>query len=169
MDATPSTAMALLESARAALIGVAEEGLGQEKRTRFRGERIVRVGSAWHLGVLLLTATETLATAEVLRAADAPRRGYAAESARARAQRRALALRGGFAEGEVVHIGWRVIDVAAVDAGGASGPLAMIDAVPSVDWNGTGAYRPLREYLREQLELLRGSGAPPPVCPFSIR
>ena len=158
MDATAATATALLESARAALVGTAEDGLGEERRTRFRGHRIVRVGSAWHLGVLLLTERATLATAEVLRAADAPRRGYTAESARARAERRALALRGGFAEGEVVHIGWRVVDLAAVDAGGSSGPLAMIDGVPSVDWNGSAAYRPLADYLRERLELLAGAG-----------
>ncbi len=112
------------------------------------------VGAAWHLGVLLLTDTHVLATAEVLRAADPGRRGYTAESARARAARREQALRGGFAEGEVVHVGWSDIDVQAVDGGGSSGPLAVVDGVVSVRWSTAGGYMPLEAYLRERIELL---------------
>ena len=149
------SASALLAGARAQLAGVPKEGLGEERRTRFRGHRIVRIGEAWHLGVLLLTDDAALATAEVLRAADAPRRGYSAESARLRAERRALALKGGFAEGEVAHVGWSPIDVDAVDGGGASGPLTSLDGVPHVAWSSTGALRPLADYLREQLELIQ--------------
>lgn len=114
----------------------------------------MRVGEAWHLGVLLLTDTHALATAEVLRAAEPGRRGYTAESARDRAERRALALRGGFREGEIAHVGWSVIDVEAVDAGGSSGPLSMIDGVPSVRWSAAGGFVPLGGYLRERVELL---------------
>ncbi len=94
-----TTASALLTQAVQELAGAPREGLGEEKDSRWRGRRIVRVGEAWHLGVILLTDTHALATAEVLRAADPGRRGYTAESARARAERRALALRGGFHEG----------------------------------------------------------------------
>jgi len=150
-----STAAEILDAARASLVGVPKEGLGEERSSRWRDERIVRVGEAWHIGVLLLTDRELLATAEVLRAADPGRRGYTAESARARAARRQLALRGGFGEGDVVHIGWSVIDVDAVDAGGSSGPLALRDGVPSVRWSGAGAYMPLEAYLRERIELMR--------------
>lgn len=150
-----ATASALLASARAELAGAPREGLGEERQSRWRGHRIVRVGEAWHLGVLLLTDDHTLATAEVLRAADPGRRGYTAESARERAVRRALALRGGFGEGEVAHIGWSVIDVDAVDAGGASGPLAVRDGVPSVRWSTAGGWMPLEAYLRERVQLLR--------------
>lgn len=150
------TASQLLADAREALTGAPKEGLGEDRDSRWRGRRIVRIGDAWHLGVLLLTDTHTLATAEVLRAADPGRRGYTAESARARAERRALALRGGFDEGEVAHIGWTVIDVEAVDAGGESGPLKMIDGVPSVHWSTAGGWMPLASYLRERVELLRG-------------
>lgn len=113
----------------------------------------MRVGDAWHLGVLLLTDDRALATGEVLRAADPGRRGYTAESARERAARRQMALRGGFREGEVVHVGWSVIDVDAVDAGGSSGPLAMRDDVPMVRWTGS-SYRPLEGYLDEQVALV---------------
>lgn len=149
-----TSAAELIADARGALEGIPKEGLGEERSSRWRGDRIVRVGEAWHIGVLLLTEDRTLATAEILRAADPGRRGYTAESARERAARRQMALRGGFGEGEVAHIGWTVVDVDAVDAGGSSGPLAMRDGVPMVNWSGS-AYRPLEAYLREQLELLR--------------
>lgn len=155
MDRNGATASALLASARSGLAGAPREGLGEERRSRWRGHRIVRIGEAWHLGVLLLTDDRTLATAEVLRAADPGRRGYTAESARERAARRALALRGGFGEGEVAHIGWSVIDVDAVDAGGASGPLSLVDGVPSVRWSTAGGWMPLEAYLRERVQLLR--------------
>lgn len=151
-----TTASALLTQAVQELAGAPREGLGEEKDSRWRGRRIVRVGEAWHLGVILLTDTHTLATAEVLRAADPGRRGYTAESARARAERRALALRGGFREGDVVHVGWSVIDVDAVDAGGSSGPLTLLDGVPSVRWSQAGGFTPLDAYLRERIPLLRG-------------
>jgi hypothetical protein len=153
-----TTAAEILDDARTSLRGVPKEGLGEERSSRWRGERIVRVGEAWHIGVLLLTEDRVLATAEVLRAADPGRRGYTAESARARAARRQLALRGGFHEGEVVHVGWSVIDVDAVDAvdaGGSSGPLALRDGVPSVRWSGADAYMPLEAYLRERIDLMR--------------
>ncbi|KJL29875.1 hypothetical protein [Microbacterium oxydans] len=151
------TASALLTQAVQDLAGAPKEGLGEQRDSQWRGRRIVRVGAAWHLGVLLLTDTHALATAEVLRAADPGRRGYTAESARERAARREEALRGGFDEGEVVHVGWSVIDVDAVDAGGASGPLASIDGVPSVRWSAAGGFMPLESYLRERVELLRAS------------
>ena len=152
------TAAQLLDDARSALSGAPKEGLGEERESRWRGHRIVRVGEAWHLGVLLLTESHALATAEVLRAAELGRRGFTAESARDRAERRALALRGGFGEGDVAHVGWTVIDVDAVDAGGASGPLASIDGVPSVRWSAAGGFMPLAAYLRERVELLREAG-----------
>lgn len=149
-----TTAAELLAAAREALAGVPKEGLGEERRSRFRGDRIVRIGQVWHIGVLLLTDDHALATAEVLRAADPGRRGYTAESARERAARREEALRGGFDEGEVVHVGWSVIDVDAVDAGGASGPLALVDGIPQVKWSNVGGYMPLEAYLRERIDLL---------------
>ncbi len=146
----------MLAQARLDLAGIAPEGLGREKASRFRGRRIVRVGAAWHLGVLLLTPDEVFATAEVIRAAEMRRRGYAAESARERAERREQARRGGFAEGEVVHVGWTPIDVAAVDAGGRSGPLATIDGIAMVKWSAAGGHMPLDGYLRERVALLHG-------------
>ena len=150
----PVTTAALLGAARARLAGVPQEGLGREKRSRWRSLRIVPAGTAWHVGVLLLTEDRAFATAEILRAAEHVRRGYAAESARARADRREQARRGGFAEGAIVHVGWVEIDVAAVDAGAASGPLALLDGVPSVKWGAADAYMPLAAYLDERLGLM---------------
>ncbi len=148
----------VIDNARRALAGVAQEALGADKISRWRAPRIVRVGAAWHIGVLLIDDSRVMATAEVLRAADPGRRGYTAESARARAERRAQALRGGFSAGETVHVGWEEIDVDAVDRGSSSGPLALIDGVPSVRWSSTGGYMPLEGYLRERIALLRGDG-----------
>ncbi|MEV8249380.1 glutaminase [Microbacterium sp. NPDC076768] len=154
-----TTASSLLADAVQELRGAPKEGLGEQRDSRWRGRRIVRVGEAWHLGVLLLTETHVLATAEVLRAAEPGRRGYTAESARQRAERRAEALRGGFAEGDVVHVGWSVVDVIAVDAGAASGPLALVDGVPAVRWSSAGGFMPLEAYLRERVALLRDAPA----------
>ena len=146
---------ALLGRARAALAEVPRESLGREKTSRWRAPRIVRAGSAWHVGVLLLADDAVFATAEVLRAAAPVRRGYAVESARARAERRAEASRGGFRDGETVHVGWTAIDLDAVEAGGSSGPLALRDGVPSVRWSAAGGYMPLEAYLDERIALLR--------------
>ncbi|UXW86619.1 glutaminase [Microbacterium azadirachtae] len=146
----------LLERARSALSDVPREALGREKTSRWRAPRIVRVGSAWHVGVLLIADDAVFATAEVLRAAAPVRRGYAAESARARAERRAEASRGGFRDGETVHVGWAPIDLDAVAAGGASGPLVLTDGVPSVRWSVGGGLMPLAAYLDERIALLHG-------------
>lgn len=148
------TAAALIAGARTALAGVPQEALGLEKSSRWRATRIVRTGSAWHVGVLLLTDDALYATGEVLRAAEPVRRGYAAESARARAERRAEASRGGFANGETVHVGWTPIDLDVVAAGGSSDPLALVDGVASVRWSAVGGYMPLEAYLRERIALL---------------
>ncbi|MFE6997251.1 glutaminase [Microbacterium sp. NPDC057659] len=142
------TTAALLAATRERLADAPMQGLGVAKVSRWRAARIVRAGEAWHLGVLLLTRGGVLATGEVLRAAEEVRRGYAAESARARADRRAQARRGGFGEGEVVHVGWAELDDDAVE----SGPLVTVDGVPMVRWS-AGGIMPLEAYLDEQIEL----------------
>lgn len=149
-----TTASELFADARRRLAGVPQEGLGLERVSRWRGTRIVRAGAGWHLGVLLLTDDVVLATGEILRAAASVRRGYTAESARARAERAGLARRGGFAEGEVVHIGWRTLDIAGLDAGAASDPLALVAGVPHLRWAPGAALVPLAGYLDEQIALV---------------
>ena len=154
------TLAALFDVARAALAGVPREALGELREPRRmlglgRAPRIVPAGRAWHLGVLLLEDDAVLATGEIVRARQEARRGYTAESQRARAELAAAARRGGFAEGETVHIGWRMLDLDAVSRGEASGPLALRDGIPSVRWSTAGGYVPLDAYLRERVELLR--------------
>lgn len=153
------TARELLDAARARLAGAPREALGEPAAPRrilglARAPRVLRRGSAWHLGVLLLTDDAVLATGEIVRAREPARRGYTAESQRRRAELGEAARRGGFAEGETIHVGWRMLDADAVDRGEASGPLALVDAVPSVRWSASGGYVPLASYLDERIGLL---------------
>jgi hypothetical protein len=150
---------AVLDRARARLAGAPRETVGELVVPRRllgigRAARIVPRGSAWHLGVLLLTDEGVLATGEIVRAHEEVRRGFTAESQRRRAELAGAARRGGIAEGAVVHIGWRALDVAAVDRGAASGPLALREGEPSVRWSASGGYVPLAAYLDERIELL---------------
>lgn len=149
----------LLDGARKRLADAPREALGEliVPRQVFgigRSPRIVPRGSAWHLGVLLLTDDDVLATGEIVRARTEVRRGFAAESQRRRAELAGAARRGGIAEGEVVHIGWEHLDLDAVGRGAASGPLALRDGVPSVRWSAAGGYIGLDAYLDERIELL---------------
>jgi hypothetical protein len=154
------SALALLDAARERLAGCPEEALGELVEPRRilgvpRAPRIVPRGSAWHLGVLLLTDDAVLATGDVVRAREEARRGYAAESQRRRAELAAAARRGGFADGTSVHIGWRMLDAAAVDRGEASAPLLMVDGTPSVRWSASGGVVPLETYLADRIDLLQ--------------
>lgn len=154
----------LLDAARARLTDAPREALGELIVPRRvlgvgRAPRIVRRGAAWHLGVLLLTEDAVLATGDIVRARQEVRRGFAAESQRQRAELAAAARRGGFAEGETVHIGWAELDPDAVDRGAASGPLALRDGVVSVRWSAAGGFMPLAAYLDERVELLRNPPA----------
>lgn len=120
-----------------------------------RSPRIEPRAEAWHLGVLLIGDEGTYATGTVVRAREEVRRGYTAQSQVERAELGAAAFRGGFAEGAVVHVDWRPVDLAAVARGEASGPLLVRDGMPLVRWSATGDYRSLAAYLDERVELLR--------------
>lgn len=149
---------ALFDAARARLAGSPRERIGDWAASRKllgfgRAPRIVPVGEAWHVGVLLIGDAEVYATGEVLRARTEAPRGYTAQAQRERSERAAAAARGGFADGEVVHLGAVPIDLDALAQGQASGPLLLVDRVPHVRWSATGAPRPLADYLDEQLGL----------------
>ena len=152
-------AVALFDAARSRLDGAPREGLGELVAPRrvlgiSRAPRIVPRGTAWHLGVLLLTDDAVLATGEIVRARTEAVRGFTAESQRRRAELAAAARRGGFDEGATVHVGWRMLDPAAVDGGEASGPLALVDGAPCVRWSAAGGLMPLEAYLDERIRLL---------------
>lgn len=151
-------ASALFEAARARLAGSPQERLGDWAAARKllgfgRAPRIVPVGSAWHVGVLLIGDARVYATGEVLRARAEAIRGYTAQAQRERSERAAAAARGGFSEGEVVHVGAALIDLDALARGEVSGPLSLMSGIPHVQWSTTGAPRPLAGYLDEQLAL----------------
>jgi hypothetical protein len=147
----------MLTAARERLAEAPREALGERREGRRlfgiqRAPRISPQGSAWHLGVLLLTDDRVLATGEILRAREEVIRGFTAESQRARAAEAAAAARGGFAEGQVVHVGWHVIDLDDLDA--ESSPLAVRGGIPVVRWSAAGGYQPLERYLDERIDLL---------------
>lgn len=151
-------ASALFDAARARLAGSPQERLGDWAAARKllgfgRAPRIVPVGCAWHVGVLLIGDARVYATGEVLRARAEAIRGYTAQAQRERSERAAAAARGGFSEGEVVHVGAAPIDLDALARGEASGPLSLVSGIPHVRWSTTGAPRPLADYLDEQLAL----------------
>ena len=153
------TVSAILEGARSRLAEAPREGLGELVEPRrvlgiARAPRIVPRGTAWHLGVLLLTDDAVLATGDILRARTEARRGYTAEAQRHRAALAAAARRGGFDEGATVHLGWRMLDPSALARGEASDPLALVAGVPSVRWRASGGYVPLERYLDERIGLL---------------
>ena len=60
-----------------------------------RAPRVVLRDEAWHLGVLLLGPVDLYATGEIVRSREPARRGYTAESQRARAGLAEAAFRGG--------------------------------------------------------------------------
>lgn len=149
----------ILATARARLAAAPREALGELVEPRrvlglARAPRIVPRGSAWHFGVLLLTDDAVLATGEIVRARQEAIRGYTAESQRRRAELAAAARRGGFPEGAVVHIRWRMLDLAGIGRDTASDPLVIREGVPLVRWSAAGGYVPLEAYLAERVELL---------------
>ncbi|REC99920.1 hypothetical protein DEU35_0896 [Microbacterium sp. AG157] len=153
-----SSLSAILDHARARLSDVPRERLGELQEGRRllgipRAARISSRGTAWHLGVLLLTEDALLATGDIVRSRPEVRRGFAAESQRRRAELSAAAARGGVPEGETVHIGWQAIDIARV--GAASTPVAVRDGELLVRWSAAGAFMPLGRYVDERIELLR--------------
>lgn len=137
---------------------VADEALGELRTPRFGAARIVPIGRAWRLGVLLLDRDGALyATGSVTRAI-VPQRGVANKSPDAEVRRefRRAAARGRFAEGEVVNFGVArlALDAASLDAG--SGPLRMLDGEVSVLWNPADparGLRPIADYLVERAAL----------------
>ena len=151
-------AAALFDAARTRLADAPRERIGELREGRRllgipRAPRIVPSGTAWHLGVLLVTDDEVLATGDIVRARAEVRRGFAAESQRRRAELAAAAARGGVPEGETVHIGWHPIDLDRLDA--TTSPLAVREGDTLVRWSAAGGWTPLARYLDERVELLR--------------
>lgn len=151
---------ALLDAARARLAAARapRERLGEIVRPRvlagLRSPKIVPRGEVWRLGVLLVGERDAFAAGNVVRAGDPGRRGFASDAARIRAEVAAAAIRGGFGNGETVHLDWRPLDLSALDRGERVGPLALIEGIPSIRWSPAADYAPLGGYLDERIALL---------------
>lgn len=162
MTPAAGSARALFTAARERLAGSPRERLGDWAASRRllgfgRAPRIVPVGEAWHVGILLIGDAEVHAVGEVLRARTEAPRGYTAQAQRERSERAAAAARGGFADGETLHLGAQPIDLDALDRGEESGPITFSGGVPHIRWSAQGATRPLSAYLDEQLDLRPGA------------
>lgn len=150
---------ALFDRARERLGPIPRDGLGElviPKRFLGMGRapRIVPRGDAWHVGTLLIGDQEVAAVGDILRSRAEVRRGFTAEAQRERAALQAAAFRGGFAEGATLHLDYTPIDLAAVESGGSSGPLALRDGIPSIRWSAAGGWMPLETYLSDRIGLL---------------
>ena len=145
---------AILTSARERLAGSPRVRLGSVREPggirRALGGRakIVPTHEAWHLGVLLIGDDALWHTGSVLRASEEVRRGYTAESQRERAAIRAMAFRGGFAEGETFHYDWTPITSASDE------PLRLEGDRVMIRWSPAGFLMPLADYLNERISLL---------------
>lgn len=122
-----------------------------------RSPRVVLRDEVWHLGVLLIGSEHLYATGEIVRSREPARRGYTAESQRARAGLAEAAFRGGILPGTAVHLGWRRLDVLSLGdpASLESAPLAVVDGQLRVRWSTAGGFMDAESYVRERVELVR--------------
>ena len=157
----PADLPGLLAWARAELAAAPRELLGEVVTPRMlgipRAPRVVLRDEAWHLGVLLLGPVDLYATGEIVRSREPARRGYTAESQRARAGLAEAAFRGGILPGTPVHLGWRRIDTSTLGEQPSTqiAPLAVIDGQLRVRWSMAGGYADAETYVRERVELVR--------------
>ena len=125
-----------------------------------RPERMLRVGTVWRLGVVLLAVGAgdepvLYATGSITRAHEPGRTTYIAASAERRRQLRVAAYRGRFGPEETVNFDAPPI---AVDESlvGASGPLTVHAGTAYVRWSATdrNALVAFDDYLAERVDLL---------------
>jgi len=144
--------------------GIADEALGVMRPAHrilglMRPAVIVPAGRAWRLGVLLLDRECRLYATGMVTRAITPKRGVADHSlvADARREEQRAAVRGAFAEGEVVNFGYSPIAIDDASLLVGAGPLSLDGTTVTVRWDMSGAGRgsaPLESYLAERIRLL---------------
>lgn len=144
--------------------GIPDEALGVMKPAHrilglMRPAVIVPVGRAWRLGVLLIDRNGQLYATGMVTRAITPKRGVADHSliADARREEQRAAVRGSFAEGEVVNFGYSPIPLDEDSLRAGDGLLSLNDTTITVRWDTSGAGRgsaPLEAYLAERIGLL---------------
>jgi hypothetical protein len=144
--------------------GISDEALGVMRPAHrilglMRPAVIVPAGRAWRLGVLLIDRSGRLYSTGMVTRAITPKRGVADHSliADARREDQRAAVRGSFAEGEVVNFGYSPIPLDEASLRAGAGPLSMDGTTVTVRWDTSGAGRgsaPLETYLAERIALL---------------
>ncbi len=158
--ADPASAAALFDRARQRLGRAPREHLGRLivpgalRAAMGARPRVVPDGRAWRVGTLLIGDTAVHEVGDVLRASEERRRGFTSDAARRRAEAEAMCVRGGFEPGTVVNVDHTGIDLSALAAEGASGPLSVRDGTVVIRWTSSGAVMPLEAYLREKIDML---------------
>jgi len=141
-------------------IGAADEALAVLKEGRgigkLRGQpKLMPVGRAWRLGVVLLDRSGALyATGEITRAIE-PQVAVTNRSAQAELKReyRRAAVRGPFPEGETINHEFEPIDVSADALRAGSGPLSLGDDDEVLVRLPSGSSIPLARYLADRTAL----------------
>ena len=159
---TPDTLGAALAATVAELdgTGAADEALAVLREGRgisvLRGQpRMMPVGRAWRLGVILLDRSGGLyATGEITRAIEpmvaVTNRSAAAEQKR---EYRRAAARGPFTEGETINHEFTPIDLAPDALRAGSGPLSLGDNDEILVQLASGSRIPLEGYLADRVAL----------------
>ena len=135
---------------------VPDEALATLRIPRFGRTKLVPVGRAWRLGVLLLDRDGNLFSTSTVTRAVEPLRGVTNRSAEADARRqlRHIAAYSKFPEGEAVNVDPVPVDVSAEALAEGSGLLLMEHGVVMVRWNAGTGIRPLEAYLADRISLL---------------
>lgn len=140
-------------------IGAPDEALGELREGRGIGRmraqpKLVPVGRAWRLGVVLLDRAGRLyATGEITRAIE-PQVAVTNRSAAAELKReyRRAAVRGPFATGETINHEFEPIDLSADALRAGSGPLS-VDGEELLVRLTSGSRVPLERYLADRVGL----------------
>lgn len=141
--------------------GARDEALGAVKEPRGFGPfksspAIAPIGRAWRLGSLLLGADASLfSVGRITRATDTGRPQGLSLGVEQRRAERIAAMRGHFADGEVVNFDYEPVDTGAAALADGRGTLLLgADGTVRLRWNSAGDTRALAAYLDEQVALL---------------
>lgn len=123
------------------------------KKARF--ESLTRV---WPLGVLLVTTDgQMYATGETTRATAPGYPGHVSEERERRRELTAIAHRGRFVEGEIIHFNAPLIDISPGSMLNSESPIILTERGPLVRWNPGVSLenaQPFDAYVQERVQLL---------------
>ncbi|MBD8539558.1 hypothetical protein [Frigoribacterium sp. CFBP 8751] len=162
-DQAAASLRALVEQAAADLAAreARTEALARYKPARRivvvkTAESLEPAGRAWRLGVLLLgTDGRVFETGRITRAVTPTRSQHLSAQVEQRKAERRAAVRGHFAEGEVVNYAYEPVDLSTAALQGGEQRLLVRGGHALVRWGtATGEVRDLAAYLADRAELL---------------